>query len=53
MKNNIHKRVTWEDKFGRKFWVDNKAKRVRIKWQKRYNNKKFRRIKLWEVYNDN
>ena len=28
MKSNIHKKMTCEDKFERKWWVDNRAKRV-------------------------
>ena len=38
------KRITWEDKFERKYWVDNNAKRSWIKWQKQYNNKRFRKL---------
>ncbi len=44
MKSNIHKKLTEEDKFDRKFWVHNRAKRSWIKFTKRRNNKKFRRL---------
>lgn len=44
MKNNIHKKLTHEDKFERRFacWVKNRPKVWR--WYKRQNRKKYRRI---------
>ena len=42
---NEFKKTTWEDKFERKYWVSNKAKRSWIRFTKKYNNKKFRKIK--------
>lgn len=42
---NEIKKVTYEDKFERRWWVDNKAKRNWIRWTKRFNNRQFRRIK--------
>ena len=39
----IHKRVTTEDKFGRKYYCQ-RAKRGLTKGQKRYNRRKLRRI---------
>jgi len=41
---SIHKKQTREDKFTRKFWVNNKAKRVWLRYNKRQNAKKIRRI---------
>ena len=43
MKSNIHKKMTHEDKFERKWWVDNRAKRVWVRFEKRANRRKFRR----------
>lgn len=44
MKSNIHKKLTFEDRFDRKYacWVKNSPKAW--KWWKRRNRKKFRRI---------
>jgi hypothetical protein len=44
MKSNIHKKITFEDKFSRKYacWVTNNNKAWRF-WKKR-NNKLFRKI---------
>ena len=33
-----------EDKFERKWWVDNRAKRVWVRFEKRANRRKFRRM---------
>lgn len=44
MKSNIHKKMTREDKFERKWWVDNRAKRVWERFEKRTNRRKFRRM---------
>lgn len=44
MKSNIHKKVTEEDPFDRRYWVHNRAKRNWLKFTKRQNNKKFRRL---------
>ena len=43
MKNNIHKKMTWEDKFDRKYacWVENNPKAWRF-WKKK-TRKDFRR----------
>lgn len=35
---------TREDKFERKWWVDNRAKRVWVRFEKRANRRKFRRM---------
>lgn len=40
---NTNKKLTVEDKFDRKYWVSNKAKKLWIRWTKRYNNKLVRR----------
>ena len=44
MKGNPHKKLTFEDKFDRRYacWVRNNRKKWH--WWKRYNRKKFRRI---------
>ena len=42
MKSNIHKKATFEDKFGRKYYCKH-AKRF-IKHVKKANNKKFRKM---------
>lgn len=42
MKNNLHKKLTYEDKFIRKYYCDH-AKENYIKFTKKYNNKKLRR----------
>lgn len=44
MKSNIHKKMTHEDKFERKWWVDSRAKRAWVRFEKRANRRKFRRI---------
>ena len=44
MKSNIYKKMTREDKFERKWWVDNRAKRVWVRFEKRANRRKFRRM---------
>ena len=38
------KKETQENKFERKYWVDNRAKRCFVRFLKKYNNKKFRRL---------
>ena len=43
MERNSYKKLTHEDKFERRYWVDNRAKRLWIKWTKRRNNKFLRR----------
>lgn len=40
----IMRKATYEDKFERKYWTANNAKRSWIRWQKQYNNKRFRII---------
>lgn len=47
MKGNMHKKLTHEDKFGRKYYCQ-RASRF-IKHQKRENNKRFRRILKAEI----
>lgn len=49
MKNNIHKKETFEDRFDRKFacWVQNNRKAWRF-WKKR-NRKLFRKKKKEEI----
>lgn len=44
MKSNEHKKLTYEDRFDRKFacWVKNNPKAW--KWFKRQNRRKYRRI---------
>ena len=44
MEKGIHKKLTWEEKFDRKYWAGNKAKRIWVRWMKHTNNKKLRRI---------
>ena len=46
-----HKKLTFEDKFARKYYTRNSALRLR-RTENKYNNKKFRRIskKLIENY---
>ncbi len=48
MKSNIHKKLTFEDRFDRRYacWVKNEHKTW--KWYKRQNRKKYRRIKYGE-----
>lgn len=41
-KSNSYRKETYEDKFDRKYWVHNAAKRSWIRWTKRKNNKKYR-----------
>lgn len=43
MKNNIHKKLTFEDKFARKYYCTH-ARLNSIRNDKRYNKRKFRRI---------
>ena len=45
----IMRKATYEDKFERKYWVNNNAKRSWIKWQKQYNNKRFRIISKRDI----
>lgn len=42
---NEIKKATYEDKFDRRYWVHNEAKRSWVRSLKRTNNRKFRRIK--------
>lgn len=44
MKGNIHKKMTYEDKFSRRYacWVENNRKKWM--WYKKQNRRKFRRI---------
>lgn len=44
MKSNIYKKLTYEDKFERKWWIDTRAKRVWVRFEKRANRRKFRRM---------
>ena len=49
MKSNIYKKMTREkmtreDKFERKWWANNRAKRVWVRFEKRANRRKFRRM---------
>ena len=46
---NEMKKATYEDKFDRRWWVCNKAKRSWVRSLKRTNNRKYRRIKNNEV----
>lgn len=41
---SYHKKVTWEDKFDRKWLAGNKAKQIWIRDMKRANNRSFRRF---------
>lgn len=47
MKGNIHKKLTQEDKFGRKYFCKNARKFIRH--QKKENNKKIRKILKAEI----
>ena len=40
----LYKHMTYEDKFDRKYWVHNRAKRKFVKFLKHNNNNKLRRI---------
>lgn len=42
MKGNIHKRVTYEDKFGRRFYCDG-ARLRQLRFEKKMQKKAFRR----------
>lgn len=42
MKNNYHKKVTREDKFGRKYYCQ-RARLNSIRTDKKFNKRKFRR----------
>lgn len=44
MKSNIHKKLTFEDKFSRKWRVDGKGKARQIRYEKHHNSKELRRI---------
>ena len=48
-KGNIHKRLTWEDKFARKYccWVKNNSRLWHV--EKVANRKKFRRLMKKEM----
>lgn len=46
MNRAIYRKQTREDKFERKYWVHNRAKRNLIRFIKRINNKKIRREEL-------
>ena len=48
MKGNIHKRVTLEDKFGRKYYCDN-ARLRQLRFEKKMQKKAFRRWLKKEV----
>lgn len=45
MKSNIHKKLTFEDKFARKFWCEN-ARKNELKQNKKAQKKRFRKIDL-------
>lgn len=47
IKSNIHKKMTFEDKFARKYYCQ-RAKRF-IRHQKKTNNKRFRKIIKIEI----
>lgn len=47
MKGNIHKKLTYEDRFARKYYCQ-RASRF-IKHQKKENNKRFRKIIKAEI----
>ena len=49
---SIHKKMTHEDKFERKWWVHNKAKRTWVRWMKKKNNKEFRKKMKGGVYDE-
>lgn len=44
MNNNLYKKLTKEDKFSRKWWSSKRAKRIWVRFIKRKNRRKFRRI---------
>ncbi len=44
MKSNIHKRVTFEDKFIRKWWKRNRSYRNEVRGEKKRSKRKFRRL---------
>lgn len=43
-KRSMEKRLTHEDKFDRKWWVNNKAKRSYVRFLKKSNRRKARRF---------
>ena len=43
MKSNIHKRVTFESKFIRKWWKRNRSYRNEVRSEKKRSRRKFRR----------
>lgn len=51
MKGNIHKRVTYEDKFGRKYYCDN-ARLRQLRFEKKMQKKAFRRWRKKEEQRD-
>ena len=44
MKSNIHKRMTFEDRFIRKWWKRNRSYWNEVKSEKRQSRRKFRRM---------
>ena len=50
---NINKKLTVEDKFDRKYWVSNKAKKLWIRWTKRRNNKLVRKYFKKQIEKEN
>lgn len=46
---NNYKKETKENKFDRKYWVDNKGKRTYFRFVKKYNNKIFRQKQKTEL----
>ena len=50
---NINKKLTVEDKFDRKYWVSNKAKKLWIRWIKRRNNKFVRKYFKKQIQEEN
>ena len=51
MKGNIHKRVTYEDKFARKNYCDN-ARLRQLRFEKKMQKKAFRRWRKKEAFDD-
>lgn len=49
MKGNIHKKLTSEDKFARKWWKRNRSYRNEIRSEKRVNVKRYRLLMKSEM----
>ena len=53
MKSNIHRKLTSEDKFARRWWKRNRSYRNEIRAEKKHNAKKFRLMMKSELRKEN